>query len=421
MASGPSVARNDVRPTRTGHFYLAETQTFLLGVDKPAPILLVPSASRHSLRNSIGLVKRKHRHEMARLPRLGKAPRPKARVRLSLAAASIAVALSAPSATTSAFDAGGHSYSVAALYEQAGMNDTERRLETFCAFLPDISEELDAVTQRRNLARSFDATWTIFSVCWGSTSRHMAATHHYLHSLTGGRPSEARSAAESMISDIDRDLTARPQDIQAHANLICERGMAIHLLADTFAHQKDRVTLWSAGTGHADAGHAPDLLLYRPEIWADWLRTASSVLTMGKGRPEELIHLQARLPAGLASAAPDQAELHMLQLLAEVAPLSVQTPPIESWNTDPVATDTMSRLWKDSFVHTPCQDQIDRGPANRSNGRGAPSLSGTRPQCETVWKDYLRRAVPAFVDAGVTPPCHFSVRDAEMDRLGDGR
>jgi len=44
----PSVARNELRPCRTGHFYLAETRTFLLSLDTGAEesVLEIPILMR---------------------------------------------------------------------------------------------------------------------------------------------------------------------------------------------------------------------------------------------------------------------------------------------------------------------------------------------------------------------------------------
>src|SRR5690242_11860978 len=84
------------------------------------------------------------------------------------------------SSSANAYDIGGHHFTVALVLSQtdpADQADPYKITEAFCAELPDLVPELDAVTQRINVLKSsIDTRWGLLGNCNSYVSRHMVAT-----------------------------------------------------------------------------------------------------------------------------------------------------------------------------------------------------------------------------------------------------
>ena len=81
------------------------------------------------------------------------------------------------SACALAYEIGGHHFTLVRIFldadKTARSSDDERYVELFCAELPDLAMELDAITQREKVAMSSEWQWGLFGRCTGPVTRHM--------------------------------------------------------------------------------------------------------------------------------------------------------------------------------------------------------------------------------------------------------
>lgn len=179
------------------------------------------------------------------------------------------LALVSTTGVSFAYNEDGHFYTAAAIERTRhlqGTDFTEARLVTFCAQLPDMTKELDAVTLRVNeLGTGYGYLWGAFSTCWGKGVRHMVTVHQYLHGFVDAgqidKPRKAHPAqavTEAAIATVGffRDRLER----QHNPNDACALGFAIHLLGDSFAHRtlSNPNIMYDPGMGHFDDGHHPE-------------------------------------------------------------------------------------------------------------------------------------------------------------------
>jgi hypothetical protein len=163
----------------------------------------------------------------------------------------------------------------------------------FCAFLPDLSTDLDAVILRERVVfNKSDWRWAIAEQCGTNTSRQMVVTQFYLHALSGWDVQPFRKAAHDLASNIMKTIPTAGADRDMR---LCELGFSMHLLGDTFAHSRlsesTQTKLYETGLGHFFDGEAPDYMLRRnfPEYeivhnrWTDWVGFAGQLLGAQNG------------------------------------------------------------------------------------------------------------------------------------------
>ena len=86
-------------------------------------------------------------------------------------------------ANANAYNEGGHYYTLLALFDSIATTPTEEhlreiKLEAFCAELPDLARELDAISQRvRVLESTGDNLWGLLGRCQTNVSSHMVSSH----------------------------------------------------------------------------------------------------------------------------------------------------------------------------------------------------------------------------------------------------
>jgi len=198
-----------------------------------------------------------------------------------------------------AYNEDGHFYTAAGIERSRQLKDpdfTEARLVTFCAQMPDLTNQLDAVTLRVNEVPSlYGSLWGAFSRCWGEGVRHMVTVHQYLHGFVDAaqmdppakqHPSQAvTKAAVALIANFHERMVKHP-DSSNHLTDACALGFAIHLLGDSFAHRTITNTdiMYDPGMGHFDDGHHPDYIEYhddygdRRSLWVDYTATLAQAL-----------------------------------------------------------------------------------------------------------------------------------------------
>lgn len=301
-----------------------------------------------------------------------------------------------------AYDEGGHHYTLTSIFYEGhpapSVADPYKVVEAFCAYLPDLSMELDATHQRQHVLWYWSEwTWGLLTQCNTNRCRHMVATHLFLHALTGTDVQPVRAAAEQLIDAIDVDLKharkTMPVDTQRLVNLACERGFADHLLGDTFAHSRMHVDdtdpdrLYPPGLGHWKDMHAPDRMLSRTvrgitrNPWEQWVDHATNKID-GRGQGTAVKALAKNVPPDKTI---DTNYFGEHELVAEMKKYVKE----DSWQPYKPSISEWKKL-------TMCDRQIAVGPADRKGGTGVPPIQGVKPQCEVVWESYLKRALSSF-------------------------
>ena len=309
------------------------------------------------------------------------------------------VLLCGAAATAFAFNLGGHYYSVLAILSSGNAEiDTGRATEAFCSELPDMSKELDAITLRTDVFWSTrDRAWGSGARCTTSVSRRMVQVQFYLHALTGQGASVSRAAAEKMLNDLGKRISAGGIR-QELANLRCERGFATHLLGDTFAHvqlrpdpqisakYKDPIgVLYETGLGHFRDGVDPDYMLWRtsPEFaedvqWTGWVKEVANRVD-GRAAIQDAKQIIGATSAWRASKGKAAAlEAGLIEELKR----NIGKP----WLSD---LPDAKHDWMWSQTQS-CATQIKKyfDPLQVA--------AEDRPDCTVVWHDYLVRAEAAF-------------------------
>jgi hypothetical protein len=192
----------------------------------------------------------------------------------------------------------GHYYTIlAAMYESESLaarnTRDEEKLLAFCAQMPDLAEELEAVTLRIEAFKSFSGwAWGMFTVCPSEQVQHMATVHHYLHGLTGlsdASPDAVTAAANKVV---ERLMSHRKY--HTNLNVLCAAGLGLHLLGDSFAHRQlnDESEMYAAGMGHFSAGHRPDYIgitQQRQGWWQNkYLPALRSLIDLAKPDPDPI-------------------------------------------------------------------------------------------------------------------------------------
>tara|TARA_R110002072_G_scaffold235159_1_gene392696 strand:- start:1501 stop:2310 length:810 start_codon:yes stop_codon:yes gene_type:complete len=132
-----------------------------------------------------------------------------------------------------------------------------------------------------------DDVWLRFSAppvtFWGSVT-HWGYRHRIiavLHSLHGGdvaSVAERRERLSRLIADAD----------QGDTDYYWTGGFLIHALGDSFAHTRPDGQAYGELYGHAFAGHTPDIIGERPELYITYAETLYEALDTGEGDRAEL-------------------------------------------------------------------------------------------------------------------------------------
>ncbi|MCB1605239.1 MAG: RHS repeat-associated core domain-containing protein, partial [Xanthomonadales bacterium] len=178
----------------------------------------------------------------------------------------------------------GHYYTTYYVALGVGYSANEARQLAAYSQFPDEVESYDATTlQARAIGDDFFGSkrlriseldsqyWTKGRV----EQRERTAIQQANHSLTGADSAlETQRSIKSVLSNDDLAIT----------------GVAIHKLADSFAHRRidDESKMYSTGWGHYDDGHAPDEIHLRPKLYEAYVNTLAQTLAAKRGlSPEE--------------------------------------------------------------------------------------------------------------------------------------
>ena len=289
-----------------------------------------------------------------------------------------------------AFQTGGHYDTVlSVLSSAAAAPDEEQRSEAFCTELPDLSSDLDAITQRVDvLLHEPSFRWGVQGRCSTPVSQHMVRSQFFLHALTGLDVAQARASAHTLITQIsariERERQAAGQP-QALATLVCARGFAFHFLGDTIAHADlhQPSQLYRTGLGHFRDLAVPDYMMRRqasdlPEAarWEGLVRALAQALSGPKGgyRPDSTLALPQHLsPDDRSAPTTSTTEAHLTALLEHALPAAWVQPPLpDGKNWMGLQTRSCAEQAHRSVLRlAPHSGQIPRHPSEHRGASGS--------------------------------------------------
>ena len=175
------------------------------------------------------------------------------------------------------YNEAGHYYTTYYAALRTGIDpQTARTLATYSQ-LPDEITDLDAisvavrsvtamlVTAATDPRENFEESQASFETMQ-EAKKEMERVQRNLHGLTGGNAEITTKIISGLVQQADS-----PE----------EKGILLHLLADTFAHRtlEDEGKLYKTGPGHFSDGTDPDLIHTRPELYAEYVDVLIKVIS----------------------------------------------------------------------------------------------------------------------------------------------
>ncbi len=306
-----------------------------------------------------------------------------------------------------AYQQAGHFYTAFALAHTApaALPDRERLLVAFCAQLPDMASDLDAVSVYQ--AAAMASPWKWFR--WASADRidgkelrRMVTMQQLLHGLTGGASKEVQKVAlDSARALLEAAGAESPGAARDEA--LCAFGFSLHLLGDSAAHEqiddaakdpKDR-RMYVTGRGHAADWNDPDHVFCSRYVESMASRARSCQFDEDpRFRFESWHALWKRIGAFMDELfkLPQQDREPLVRALRTVGR---DAAPVNQWNEKRMRftlghgldqqvdklSDFIDRHEKEE---RPCE-QVLQDAANESL---APFVRGQAPSCAKVWSRY---------------------------------
>lgn len=307
------------------------------------------------------------------------------------------------------YDEDGHFYTAVTLQHQHhppfdGNSRDQAVLLAFCAQLPDLAKEFEAVTLRVGVIPSFwGSTWGAFSTCWGDAVCHMVTAHHYLHGLTDTDAEPVTDAAVSTLRALLRtDVNTSPLD----PNRICAAGFAIHLLGDSFAHRRltEPSRMYAPGLGHFRDDHNPDFILYnedgknRTGLWLNYAQKLRHALMINVEK-KQWDALNAFVKQNLTGATIDNYFNESAMITALKSTLKEGTedhkniwapyePPVEKLSDK-------EGWWERHVLQRSCADVLKKYQPPGSN----------ELDCNRIWEIYKNAVIPEFEARNIRSKC----------------
>lgn len=328
---------------------------------------------------------------------------------LRRAVVGIALAGAAGSAwPVSAYNEDGHFYSVVAELRARTPAFAEREraeaiVTAFCAQMPDLAMELDAVTLRVGVAESpSNWGWSVLGQCWTTEVTHMDTAHELIHALTGTKPKPVTDAAVAIITELrTRRATEAFDPVRA-----CAIGFGVHLLGDSFAHQRigeEGMFTYPPGMGHWRDNHSPDYIVYngpRERLWEDYLQKLSQALDLDLDAP--ILAAFHQIATDNFAGRDDDNKYNQAKIIARLKEIAgaagpdaetIRTP---GDNPSPPAVETYN---DGAFVLKHSFDEVV------SAYRAYLPLGDENLQYKDVWNLYMPVATSAFRQQGIRPTC----------------
>jgi hypothetical protein len=194
-------------------------------------------------------------------------------------AATVVAIIAIYASSAAAYEVAGHYYTMTLLMKELlpqQLQEKQSSLVAFCAQLPDIAEELDALEVYKEAASNpiAWAAWGSNEKVWNKSVAQMIAVQQLLHGLTGGNAKELQAVARDLVKELSLNISSRPGGAppSAATSGLCALGFALHLYGDSFAHRQldNQEFMYPTGRGHAGDGHKPDRPLSSSNRTLDW-------------------------------------------------------------------------------------------------------------------------------------------------------
>jgi hypothetical protein len=337
----------------------------------------------------------------------------------------VATVMAAGAASTAnAFEPAGHFYTIyhiATAAPLSSLSEQERRWLAFCAELPDLASDLNAVTVYQEVT-THPIDWLLWA--YGDNAdpaevRRMVTVQQLLHSLTGATRAKSNEVGLSTAALLAAAVDGTHDDAS-----ICALGLALHLVGDTYAHREisDNDHMYPTGRGHALDLHYPDYVLcdrFQDSAHATHTCVApSSPCGPPNSGAVSRFCQWAGYPSDIATA------LSSLQVNGDLISSAMEVPGTRiyamrqeaqdsnNWlegrtqavlaSPDNTVYPTFRAFFKDHPSSEPCQTVID---AARSNyGLGLAPLHPAQLDCRLIWDKFVTAEMTALSIKGVPKP-----------------
>ncbi len=295
---------------------------------------------------------------------------------------SICLALAMMTSPIAGYDSAGHFYTTGIAFYglEQPMASADANMVTFCAWLPDETQELSATSVYSNLIShpiDYGFSWAIRGTGPPATVGKMVVVQQLLHGLSGGDSLAVTAIAQGLVRDLLNAASQRQGP--ERFNRLCAAGFGLHLLGDSFAHRQLDAPgrMYPTGRGHAGALTHPDHPLYCMNREADWESYIDAVVGPARAiRGVPTIKSAARgkvVSSPCPSNTPDDNEEWLRgMLIGELTNLAGPQGPRFIANT----------------TQKPCQDYV-------GDNVKAGAIANA-PDCRASWLVYCREAVRAF-------------------------
>lgn len=316
--------------------------------------------------------------------------------------------------SAAAYDQAGHFYTAFALARtaQAGFPDRDRLTVSFCAQLPDMASDLDAVSVYQSAATNpwRWLRWATSDVISGDDLRRMVTLQHLLHGLSGGQAVALQAVAKATVARLQAALAGAGAD---RAEALCALGFGLHLLGDAYAHERledagrppAERKMYVTGRGHAGDWHDPDHVFCTRYVEVGLSTTRNCRFDEGKGfRFESWRGLWADA-GGLLDSLGMASPAGRGPLLDSLLALGRQAAASNGWNEDNMRLTLAPGRGDDANVGK-LADFIDRQEKDQrgcakvlaaaAQERLPPFESGKAPDCRKAWARYQDVVREAF-------------------------
>jgi hypothetical protein len=177
----------------------------------------------------------------------------------------------------------GHYYTVFLAANRAGYSHKESLIIALYAQLPDEVGTFDAINQaisvpvvggreRNYLTKMRGPLGFLLSLPGSKREFHMENVQRNMHVLSG-------ASSEATTLHAARTLSRAPTLESA--------GLAAHALGDSFSHRQlgNESVLYPTGEGHLMDGTKPDMIVERPELYGEYVKTLVATLAKRRGEP----------------------------------------------------------------------------------------------------------------------------------------
>lgn len=296
--------------------------------------------------------------------------------------------------SASAYNDDGHFYTaVSTFYSRlppyGGRAQEAAILIGFCAQLPDLAKEFDAISLRVREAASFNGMlWGLFSACRDEDVCHMVTVHHYLHALTD---SDSQSVTKAAIRTLEELVSDIREDVDFDRNRACAAGFAMHLLGDSFAHRriKDPTRMYPPGMGHYRDDHNPDFILFNEERSANFVTYAQELDKAIKSSSAKTRLQKLKDALREAREGADLDNLYNEKYLRKAFLNSLKTED--------------ARLW--APYDPPVESNSDELVLSRSCKQILGTYKIDKVNCNEVWRIFKSVAIPSFEKENIKPTC----------------